>query len=257
MKKKLFTLTLILFATEATAQVSINATNFPDTHFRNFLLEQIYGRDGKLTDAEIKTVNEIEVSDRPITSLKGIEFFTALTTLFCWNNQLTELDLSKNTKLTLLNCVHNRLNTLDLSKNTVLFLLVCDNNQLTSLDLSKNTKLTHLFCDNNQLTTLDLSKNTELTGLWCNNNLLTSLDVSKNIELETLSCYDNQLTSLDLSKNAELTELACHGNKIKGEKMQALVESLLTVEDGSLSAINTQDTDDQNDITKEQVKIAK
>lgn len=299
MKKKLFTLTLILFATEATAQVSINATNFPDPNFRNYLLEQWYGRDGKLTDAEIAKVNEIEVGDRNVANLKGIEHFTALTILFCWNNQLTSLDLSKNTALTLLNCVYNQLTTLDLSKNKALSILACDgnqlgtldvskntaldelhcsNNQLSTIDLSKNLALTQLFCNNNQLTTLDLSRNTELAGLWCNinsltslnvsgnakmylldcsNNQLTMLDLSKNIALETLNCYGNQLTSLDLSKNMVLNDLSCYHNQIKGEGMQVLVESLPTVENGDFLIINSQNTDKQNVITKEQVKIAK
>ncbi len=67
----------------------------------------------------------------------------------CYNNQLTNLDVSKNTELTDLSCNINRLTNLDISKNTELTYLSCYNNQLTNLDVSKNTKLTRLYCDNN------------------------------------------------------------------------------------------------------------
>lgn len=41
----------IVVATNTTqAQVQINAANFPDEIFRNYLLSQSYGADGQLTD---------------------------------------------------------------------------------------------------------------------------------------------------------------------------------------------------------------
>lgn len=42
---------VIVAATSTTqAQVQINAVNFPDEVFRNYLLSQSYGTDGQLTD---------------------------------------------------------------------------------------------------------------------------------------------------------------------------------------------------------------
>ncbi len=149
-----------------------------------------------------------------LTSLKGIEYFESLIVLYCFNNQLTSLDVSKNTKLTLLVCGNNQLTFLDVNKNTELTDLACDGNQLTSLDVSKNTKLTELVCGSNQLTSLDVSNNTELTGLACQINQLTSLDVSGNTALTDLACYDNQLTSLDVTKNIALTFLSCSFNPL-------------------------------------------
>jgi len=116
-----------------------------------------------------------------------------------------------------LDCSNNQLTALDVSKNTELTNLYCDMNQLTTLDVSKNTKLTWLNCDDNQLTTLDVSKNTELAeALNCEINRLTSLDVSKNTKLKLLNCHTNQLTSLDISKNTELGYLSCHKNPGNG-----------------------------------------
>ena len=161
-------------------QVGIDKTNFPDDNFWNYLLEQDYGKDGVLTEAEIRNITVMDVSEKEIKSLKGIEYFTALRTLNCSDNELTELDISGNTALDTLDCSYNELTALDVSKNTALRSLDCSFNELTSLDISKNTALTYLDCDDNKLTSLDLSVNTELTHLDCGFNELTSLDISKN-----------------------------------------------------------------------------
>ena len=44
-------------------------------------------------------------------------------------NQLTSLDLSKNTALTDLDCHYNKLTSLDVSKNSALAWLSCDGNK--------------------------------------------------------------------------------------------------------------------------------
>ena len=135
--------------------------------------------------------------------------------LDCERNQLTSLDISKNTALTSLSCGYNQLTSLDISKNTTLTELDCAFNLLISLDVTKNTALTRLDCSWNQfLTSLDVSNCTALTKLSCNFNQLTSLDISKNIALNYLDCSRNQLTSLDVTKNTALTELSCGYNQL-------------------------------------------
>ena len=198
----------------------INEAMFPDENFRNWLLSQSYGSDGILTEEEIASVTKIDVSapysssSRKIKTLQGIEHFTALTELNCAYNQITSLDMSKNTQLTSLSCNGNQLTSLDVSKNTKLTKLNCNNNKLASLDISKNMLLTELNCGSNQLTSLYVSNNTALTSLQCSGNQLTSLNISRNFVLTELNCDDNQLTSLDASKNTALTELLCRRNKL-------------------------------------------
>ncbi len=167
-------ITLLVFAAmltiSAMADVKINVTNFPDAKFRSYLFSNSYGKDGVLTDEEIARITTIVVSDMGIQSMKGIEFFPELKILSCNINDLTSLDVSKNTKLIKLFCDRNKLKTLDVSKNTVLEMLECGGNLLMTLDLSKNPRLTYLYCPNNQLTSLDLSKNPRLTYLYCSQN---------------------------------------------------------------------------------------
>ena len=196
------------------AGVTIDNTNFPDANFRTVVKKFDTNQDSSLSDTEIAAVKKINCSNKGITNLKGIEYFTSLNILRCTDNQLTALDVSENTALTKLNCCFNKLTSLDVSKNTALTILECNANRLTSLDVSKNTALTELNCSINELTSLDVSKNTALTILYCNDNQLTSLDVSKNTALISLSCVCNQLTSLDVSKNTALQILNCNYNQL-------------------------------------------
>ena len=217
MKKLKFLFFAVLFCTPliAVAQnIEINVGNFPDENFRSWLLEQDYGKDGILTEEEIEKVIEIVVPERNISSLKGIEYFTALIYLDCYNNQLTSLDVSHNLVLTELYCFENQLTSLNVSECPALTYLSCDENQLTSLDVSHNLALTELHCSYNQLTTLDVSQNIALTSLWCHYNQLTSLDLSQNTALIGLLCWNNRLSLLDLSKNIALTELICYDNQL-------------------------------------------
>ena len=226
------------------AGVAIDNTNFPDANFRTIVEYYDTNKDSSLSDTEIAAVEEIDCYDKGISNLKGIEYFTALRSLNCGYNQLTSLDVSKNTALTKLYCKKNQLTVLDVSKNTALTYLRCNRNQLTSLDVSKNTALTKLYCSTNQLTSLDVSKNTALTKLDCYNNQLTSLDVSKNTALTGLNCGYNQLTALDVSKNTALTGLECSTNQLTSldvSKNTAL--TYLDCDKNQLTSLDVSNTD--------------
>ena len=226
MKKKLLSILLCLVmvvgllptAAFAAGYVEINETNFPDTKFRSFVKENLDKNKDDILDAmEIAAVKMIEANNMGIKSLEGVGFFTALETLKCWDNELTGLDLSKNTALKDLQCSNSKLQSLDLSQNPNLTKLYCGENPLTTLDLSKNAKLKVLNCSGfanrrTKLTELDLSQNTALESLDCSINELKQLNVSGCTALKKLSCSSNQLTTLDVSKNTNLIELECSSN---------------------------------------------
>ena len=202
-------------ATDSYGPVYITDANVPDKTFREYLLKQ-FDKDGNgvLTPAERYAVTEIDVENKYISNLSGLQFFPNLKVLNCSHNRLTKLDVSKNTVLQELVCWENQLTSLDVSQNTALQELACFENQLTSLDVSQNPALQKLNCGHNRLTSLDVSKNTELTYLKCSYNRLTELDVSKNTELTYLDCGYNRLTELDVSQNTKLTALYFVSNKI-------------------------------------------
>ena len=202
-------------AVTATGDIKLDVAHFPDANFQKYLSENVdTNKDGSLSEAERDAVTEINVQNARIKSLNGIQYFTQLVMLRCYNNQLTKLDVSKNTQLKYLWCYNNQLTELDVSKNIQLAAVVCWNNQLTKLDVSKNMQMTILYCYNNQLKSLDVSKNAKLMSLHCDNNQLTKLDVSKNAQLEILYCDNNQLTNMDVSKNVQLEILHCGNNQL-------------------------------------------
>ena len=84
----------------ADAEVAVSEANFPDDIFRNYVSEKFdKDKDGSLSANEIAAVREIRVSGLGIADLAGVEYFTNLTELYCEKNQLTALDVSKNTAL--------------------------------------------------------------------------------------------------------------------------------------------------------------
>lgn len=212
----LFSLTAgIDFSAYAVTEVEINETNFPDISFREYIKENYdYNKNGVLSENEISQADYVNIYDKPVTTFQGVEYLTSLETLYCENNELTSIDISKNLALKSIRLGGNRLTELDVSKNTALKSLACGRNQLTSLDLSNNKELSWLSCSQNQLTTLDVSNNTALTDIYCAENHLRTLDLSNNTLLKTLECGFNQLTMLDLSNNPELFALYCRDNHL-------------------------------------------
>ena len=84
-------------------------TYVPDDNFEQALIDLGYDDtldDYVVTDS-ISGVTSLDVGEKEISDLTGIEAFTALDVLYCDNNQLTSLDVSTNTALTGLWCNSN------------------------------------------------------------------------------------------------------------------------------------------------------
>lgn len=277
MKPLLKTLAVIMMATAcalgAAADVIINADNFPDDSFRDYL-NSLYPN-GCITTAELNARTELDVSSKGITSLKGVEFFTQLTKLLCHSNRITSLDLSQNPRLTYLNAGRNELSSIDVSANSELEVLYLHSNQLTTLEakgnrhlrqlrVQNNPSLKTLWCENNALTNLNVTSCTALSLLVCygNPNLasitglgscralanidcedcaITSLDALRDMpQLKTLYCSYNQLITLDLSGMSQLEELWVNGN----ERLTTLTcrgDALTNLEVGGCVALTTLD----------------
>ena len=166
--------------------------------YTHIMMDVDKNNDGQISVDEAKEVKglNLEGVNRGdpcnITDMSEIKYFTSLTTLECYVNQLTSLDVSNNAALTHLYCSCDQLTNLDVSNNTALVLLECSDNQLENLDVSKCTALTSLGCAFCNLTSLDLSKNTKLEELYCTGN-----------ELEKLILYKNHNIDSDLMEDIE------------------------------------------------------
>ena len=137
-----------------------NKTCVPDDGFEQYLIDEGYDDvlDNYVTTASIDTILTIdplppneEDGVLPVRSLTGIKDFTALTSLYVWDNELTSLDVSGLLNLYKIYCMNNAITNLNVSNTPALTQLLCFDNQLTSLDVSNNSALIYLLCDNNQL----------------------------------------------------------------------------------------------------------
>lgn len=115
--------------------------------------------------------------------------------VYCQNNQLTNLDVSHNLKLSYLSCGGNLLTGLDISNNHALTSLTCANNQLSRLNINCAAGLEALQCQRNHLTSLDISKCPSLMQLVSNTEPNTSSGVVRyGPNVRSILSYDEGVT---------------------------------------------------------------
>jgi len=158
---------------------SAQTTAIPDPNFEQKLINSGLDAtlDGSVITANIDTLKHLSVPWGYINDLTGIEDFSSLTKLDCYNNNLTSLNLSQNQFLTYLQCHSNNINSIDVSQNILLSSIMCEYNNLTTIDLSQNINLETVNIDYNQLTELDLTSNSALIMLTASHNNLTCLNI--------------------------------------------------------------------------------
>lgn len=203
--------------------VAIDEENFPDEGFREWLAKNYKcANDGVLTEREIEEMKSLEVSWSLIKSLKGIEYFTHLTslTISCYN--LEGLDISKNTELVSLDVEESRLKTIDLSNNTKLQYLCLRDNSLKAIDLTNNTELEEVNLGMNQLTSLDLSGLKKLAYVYCYRNKISGEAMDALIASLSSEC-PNTFCAIDTSHRSErnvITKSQVAAAKAKGWNVQ-------------------------------------
>lgn len=161
--------------------VSCEKDNSPIIQFKDpkFLHALLYydhkdidkNKDGQISEKEASVVTVLTVRNG-VRNIDEIRYFTALEYLYCYNNQLTSLDLSNNTALTWLECY---------------------NNQLTTLDLSNNTALEHLYCYSNNISSLDVSMCRDLLNFYCVDYEYSYIDYDTKLPLESLKIYKSHI----------------------------------------------------------------
>ena len=224
----------------------------PDTHFVQYLDSLIpsamNGNQLDTVNVLVTTTTYLDISNKNIADLNGIQYFKSLGTLKCQHNNLTGISLLNNS-LNYLDCSYNSINNisslpdslnyLDCSNNSLVNLptldnnlqtLKCEENQLSALPTLPNA-LVYVLCWNNQLTNLPPLKNLNtlecgynnlsylptlpntLIFLNCEHNHLTSIPQLPQL-LQTLVCNNNSITTL-LALDSSLTWLYCNNNSIE------------------------------------------
>ena len=181
--------------TDGLVPVKITSSTFPDPNFRSYVSSAFdKDKNGTIDADELLVARNVWCNNMGIKSLQGIEYLTELRGLYCMDNQLTTMDLSKNQHITG---------------------VWCSGNLFTSLDFSSTPTLQWVYCYDCQLTSLNVAQNPEMSYIECNSNPLKKIDVSHNPVLEHLMCGDCDLTELDLSHNPNMQHLDAFRNKFK------------------------------------------
>ena len=189
---------------------------FEDDIFKDYVSEYIdRNNDGLLSEDEINKVYTIKINSfydekyKDLKSIKGIEYFSELKELTCYDCGLTDLDVSRNLKLKKLIVGYTDIEKLDISHNKELMELNCDSTKIKYIDLSENLLLEDINICHTDIKEIDLKDLKELRGFGCNGTLITELNLTNNIKLEGLSIDDTRISKLDLSKNVDLKGITC------------------------------------------------
>ena len=126
MKKIYLTLTLVVFSCNLFCQrdheMIVETVFIPDTAFLYALIDEGVDTNGDslISYAEAEAITTLDVSQKGIIDLSGVETFINLTELRCADNKLTSVDLTNNLLLRYIWLSGNPISKLDLSNNTLL-----------------------------------------------------------------------------------------------------------------------------------------
>ena len=126
--------------------IEVDDEYFPDDVFRTYVSINCDNGDGYLYPDEQYAVTVLNLNDKLLQSLKGIEYFPNLKELYCNDNNLS--------------------GKLDLSKHENLEILQCSKNQITSIS-NGSLKLKTVYVHDNQIKGLQMA---ELLMLICVSN---------------------------------------------------------------------------------------
>ncbi len=192
-------------------------TYLPDDNFEQALIDLGYDS-GKPDDYvftnDIRNISDLDIQNKGIKNLTGLENFNQLKTLLCSGNELTKLELSGHSTIEVLDCGDNQLKDLDVWYLPNLISFKCNGNEIATLDFNNNKDLKNLNCSSNLLKDLELSENRKLTSLECQSNQLTSLNLSKNWDLEILRCQNNQIEQIEFRESTKFVTLECDQNHL-------------------------------------------
>ena len=121
-------------------------TQLNDSSFEKYLIEIGIDDilDGFVDTKKCLSVTSMDLSNKNIRDLTGLNVFKNLKVLVADNNFLENIDLSQNDKLEILSLSNNNLENIDLSSLPSLALLNLSSNNFNSLDVSSSSNLYNL-----------------------------------------------------------------------------------------------------------------
>ncbi|WP_075341543.1 matrixin family metalloprotease [Tenacibaculum agarivorans] len=226
-------------------------TQIPDTAFESTLenlgYDDISG-DGQVPTVLIETVTTLNLDNRNISNLSGINDFTALQVFRARSNPFTDIDISDNENLTDIDLFEVNIDSLNVDNLMHLKSLALSNNSMRTINLSENTLLETLLIQScTQFEAINLSQNTELKSLSIWGNALERIDLQGNTKLTSVVVAQNQITSIDFSTNTLLEEVYVQENPIQLLNVGMLPNLIaLNAKDCNLISLNIKNNNNEN-----------
>jgi len=156
---------------------------FPDIKFLNALIDigaVAIDKNQKVKLNKPKSILELNLINRNIENLKGLEYFSNLKVLNVSNNKLKKIDLKNNCKIEILDASNNNLSKIDLRGLVKIKKLLVNNNQIRHLLLPKSKKLFYLDIRYNKIKSISLSNYPSIRVFLTAKNQIKKLDLRKN-----------------------------------------------------------------------------
>ena len=156
-------------------------TSIPDTNFEQSLINYGYDlvKDGFVETSAIDTVTDLTINNN-ISDLTGIESFIALQSLFCYDNNLSTLNLVNNTQLFEVTCSNNNLTSIDLrnGNNSGLWYFMSINNpSLNCIDVDDVAYCEYNFAVDSWTSFSNNCFPTNISGVTNNKKLIRVIDI--------------------------------------------------------------------------------
>ena len=209
---------------------SSNYVYIADANFKSYLLQN-FDADGdwRISKEEAASITEISCEEYEITSIDGVQYMTALTTLDCRYNKIAgEVNLSGLKNLKEVKLDHNYCSKIDVSGCSSLETLIANDNMgyddsmrafftLEEVDLTGCTALKTLNLVDNAVKSLDLKDCAALEDLNVAYNALTSINISNCSNLRYAHIRSNNFNApVDFSHCSELTFIDAHEANLTG-----------------------------------------
>ncbi|WP_010134664.1 SdrD B-like domain-containing protein [Ochrovirga pacifica] len=191
------------------------------TTFEAYLVNKGWDLDGVINGVivpapEVANVKYLNLANKNLRDLNGIEYFTALETLIADNNNIKVVDLTNNTNLKHISLKYNQLVGVNVRDNIILEELYLDGNKLTEIDLAHSPTLKKLTLKYNEIKHLDVTNLPILDLLEVSYNGLEDLLLGSNCNLEYLNAQHNNLDVVDLDGIKCIVTLLLNDNNLSG-----------------------------------------
>lgn len=206
---------ILLISIFSSSKVNSQIISIPDSNFEQALINLGHDNilDGQVDYDNIKSIRRLDISNKSISSLEGIKYFTALNELYAGQNTITEIDFNGLINLEYIIMNNNNINRVDLSALRQMRKISFARNNLEFLNIT-NLKLVFINVEDNNLTEILGLEMTLMRDFFVSNNNLSEIDLTAAVELYQFHITENDFTKIDLSNAVKVAHVYANNNHL-------------------------------------------